>query len=121
VAYWNLSSTFVGFTEVNASHTATLSTTVDTVVDLEIDAPNTGTASNAALAPSALAISGGFRVCDPNTAAVTDVGALVAQNTTDPSHTGSWFVRLIFPPQPSAVDVLILAWGIFAVFSAGTV
>ena len=113
---------FVGFTEVQASNqTVSLSTTSDTVVDIQIDGPSTGNQSNASLAPNAIALSGGFRVCDPNSGNVTSVGAHVAQSTTDPSHASSWLIRLVFPPQGSATSVLIKAWGIFAVFSGGTI
>lgn len=118
--YWNLSSTFVGFTEVQPDNqTVSLSTTTDTVVDIEIDGPPTGNNADL-LTPQTLAISGGFRVCDPGTGNVTNVGAHVAQSTTDPTHPSSWFIRLVFPPQASATTVLIKAWGIFAVFACGT-
>lgn len=119
MTYWNLSTTFAGFTEVQASNqTVTLSDSADTVVSIEIDGPSTPSALS--LAPQVLAINGGFRVCDPSSGAVTDVGALIAESTTDPSNPASWYITLVFPPQPSSIEVLIKSWGTFAVFTSGT-
>ncbi|MGH7743300.1 MAG: hypothetical protein ACREQ5_00560 [Candidatus Dormibacteria bacterium] len=120
-SYQTLSSTFLGFTEVQAdTQTVVLSTTVDVIVDIEIDGPSTSNRSTGTLAPSVLAISGGFLVCDPNTGAVTNNGALLAQSHTDATNPSTWFIRLVFPPQASAATVLAKAWGRFAVFSGGT-
>ena len=121
MTYWTLSSSFMGFTEVQATNqTVTLSSSSDTVVDIEIDGPSTSNASNSYLAPNALAISGGFRVCDYSTGLVTSVGALVAQSTTDPADPSKWFIRLIFPPDATTPTLIVKAWGVFAVYSGGT-
>jgi hypothetical protein len=122
VGYWNLSTTFLGFSEVQMDNqTVTLSDTDQTVVDIEIDAPPTGAEPDSVLSPLALAISGSFMVADPDTGNVTDVGALVAQNVTQAVSPNKWNIRLIFPAQPSSVDVIVKAWGIFAMFGGGTV
>lgn len=120
MAYLTLSSTFMGFTEVQApNQTVTLSTTAPTIVDIQIDGPPT-TNNGPGLAPNVLALSGGFKLADPVTGNTIDVGAAVAQNNTDPVHPASWFIRLVFPPQPTAITFLAEAWGIFAIYSGGT-
>lgn len=120
--YWNLSSTFLGFAEVQMDNIyVTVSDTDQTIVDIEIDGPPTGGEPDSALSPQGLAISGSFLVCDPDTGDVVDIGALLAQNVTQAVAPNRWLIRLIFPVQPTATPVIVKSWGIFAMFSGGTV
>jgi hypothetical protein len=120
-SYWNLSRSFAGFTVTQStSQTVALSTTVNTIVDINTEPPNTGNSSNIDQDKMTLAISGSFLVNDVPSYTQSNIGCYIARNESNAVHPSRWYFRLVFPPQPTAVSVQVQCFGMFAVFAAGT-
>lgn len=108
-----LTQTFAGFMLSTAQTAATLSTTADTVVDVQVYL-----SSASGNPPQPIAVAGGFKVLDPSSGSLVNYESTVVQNAPDPAQPLAWNVRLVFAAHPSAPTILVRAYATYATFVA---